>query len=273
MNRLLFTSLITLTLSAGIWAQTSVIRKPKRPTQEVIQIPKDDNDAIPVVKDVVISINYDKDQTASVEVSSSDKSGKLTNSLLGSFLQNLSEPPTEQTTTQKRFQLNPVYVFKPELSQTLADIFGAINSVRNSTANNITINLKDELELFVRRKAKATKSFKPNPLFLLIVVDAGNKIRLNGEDEGNISDLNKLKDHLSVIFRARIDNGVFRIGSNTVDTTVNLLVPNSTKFGDIQKLGLAISSVGADRIFLMFDRQDSVTRELIMNIEATPVIR
>ncbi len=273
MNRLLVTSIITLILSSGVWAQKSVVKHPSRATQAATQNQVDDDDAMPVVEDVVVYLNYDKDETASVEIKTSSKSGKLTNGQLGSFLQTFSKLPPIKTSTHKIVQLKPTYVFKPDLSQTLGAILDTIKTVRNPTTNNITIDLNDGLVLYVRRKAKASRVIKPNPLFLLIDVDAENKITLNGEEEGNMSDLKTLKNHLSDIFRARSDNGVLRIGSNTIDTTVNLLVSNSIKFGQVQKLVLAVSSVGADRIFLAFDRQDIVRKELILNIEASPVIR
>lgn len=272
MKRLLVISFITVILSIGVSAQRAVVNQPSRATQQSTQNQADD-DAVPVVKDVIVFVNYRNDQTASVEVKASGESGRFTNGQLGSFLQGFSKVPPTKTSTQKVTQQNPTYVFNPDLSQTLGAVVDSINYVRNNTTNNITIDLNDGLVIYVRRKSNADKVVRPNPLFLLINVDAQNKLTLNGEDEGKLSDLNKLKNHLSEIFKARIDNGVFREGSNTVDTTVNLLMPNAMKFGEIQKLVLAVSSAGSDRIFLAFDRQDVVRTQLIQAIEATAVIR
>ena len=273
MNRLLVISYITVILSVGISAQRSVVNQPPRATQEGVQNQSDYDDAVPVVKDVVVYVNYEKDHTASIVVKASGETGRFTNGQLGSFLQSFSKVAPLKTSTQKVSQLNPAYVFKPDLSQTLSAVVDPINSVRNFLTNNITIDLNDGLVLYVKRRANINKVVRPNPLTLLIDLDASNKITLNGEDEGKLSDLNKLKNHLSEIFKSRIENGVFREGSNTVDTTVNLLVPNAIKFGEIQRLVIAVSSAGADRIFLVFDRQDIVRTQLIQTIEATPVIR
>ena len=253
MNRLIPISIISVIFSIGVSGQRAVVKQPSRAIQQAIQNQIDD-DSVPVVKDVVINVNYGNDETASVEIKTSRESGRFTTDQLGSFLQGFSKVPPSKVSTQNVAQLDPAYVFKPDLSQSLGALAAPINSVRNLTTNNITIDLTDGLVLYVRRKADANKVVKPNPLFLLIKVDTQNKITLNGEEEGKLSDLNKLKNHLSEIFKARIDNGVFRLGSNIVDTTVNLLVPNAMKFGEIQKLVLAVSSAGSDRIFLAFDR-------------------
>lgn len=272
MKRLFVILFITVIFSIGVSAQRAVVNQPSRATQPAVQNQADD-DAVPVAKDVVVFVNYKNDQTASVEVKASGESGRFTNGQPGSFLQSFSKVTPSKTSTQKVVQLDPTYAFKPDLSQTLGSVAAQINSVRNTTINNITIDLNDGLALYVRKKANASKVVRPNPLFLLIDVDRQNKITLNGEDEGKLSDLNKLKNHLSEIFKARIDNGVFREGSNTVDTTVNLLMPNAIKFGEIQKLVLAVSSAGSDRIFLALDRQAVVRTQLIQAIEATAVIR
>ena len=272
-NRLLFTSVITLIFCTAVWSQSSGVKHPSRATQEAIQNQVDDDDAVPVVKDVVVYVKYDNDETASVEVKASGESGRFTKGQLVSFLQSFSKVPPAKTSTQKIAKSNPAYVFKPSLSQTLGAILNTINTVRNRTTNNITIDLDEGLVLFVRRMANPSRARRPNPLTLPINVDAANKITVNGEEKGNMSDLYKLKNHLSDIFKSRIDNGVFREESNTVDTTVNLFVPNSIKFSQIQKLVLAASSAGADRIFLASDRQDVVRMQLTQSIDSPPVIR
>ncbi|MEP6945206.1 MAG: hypothetical protein ABJA02_04760 [Acidobacteriota bacterium] len=272
MNRLLIVSIIFLSLSSSEWAQGSAGSKPKTLAQKAILTPTDD-DAVPSVKDVVININFDNAQSATVEINSSNESGKLNGSLLSQVLQGLSKPLAEKSSTSKSVQLEPVFVFKPGLSLRLADIMAAINAVRSSTVNNIIVDLGLGSKLFIRRKTKVSEPVKPNPLFLLTRVNSDNEITLNGGPEGNMTDLNKLRDQLSDIFRARVDNGVFRVGSNTVDTTVNLLVPTSTEFAEIKKLVSAVSSAGADRVFLVFERPNNDRKQLITNIEMTPITK
>ncbi len=272
MKRLIFISVITVIFCIGVSGQRAGAKKPSGATQQALQNQYDE-DAVPVVKDVEVYVNFGNDETASVEVKTSHEPGRFTKGQLGSFLQSFAKVPTIKTSTQKVAQLNPTYVFSPAPQQTLGALAAVFNTVRNPTTNNITIDLNDGLFLYVRRKADTYRPVRPNPLTLLIDIGAEDKIILNGEDEGKLPDLNKLKNHLSDIFKARTVNGVFRESSNTVDTTVNLFAPNSINFDEIQKLVLAISSAGADRIFLAFDRPDLVRKELIQNIETTPVIR
>ena len=268
MKRLLVISIMALVLSSAVWAQTSPVKRSARTLQIAV-----DEDAIPVIKDVAVYVNFDRAQNASTEIRSADSSGKLSAGQLRTLLRTLTSQPTAKTPTPKGARLDPVYVFKPDLSQTLGDIVDTINTVRNSKTNSITIDLNDGAIIYVRRKASANRSVKPNPLFLMIEVDAKNKITLNGDQKGTITDLTKLKDQLAEIFRERAENGVVRIGSNTVDSTVDLVVPTAMNFGDVQKLVSALGSVGADRIFLVLDRQDVLGKGLIMSIEGTPVIR
>lgn len=267
MKKIVSASLTLLMLITIVWPQRTATKGvPKPPAR--IEI---DDDATPSTKDLTFYLNFGVDGNASIEIRGNDGTRSLTPIELASFLQRITTSSTKRPSMPKLTELRPVYVVKPDLSLSLSAIWDAINSVRNDSANNISIDLGDGAAMYVRKKVSALRSVKPNPLFLMIDVSADNSIMLNGEDQGKLSDLRKLESFLSKIFSARSENGVFRGSTNTVDTTVNIRVPRPTKFEDIKRLFSAVNSAGSDRIFLYVDDKEPIRSVMISGTETAPI--
>ena len=65
--------------------------------------------------------------------------------------------------------------------------------------------------------------------------------------------MTQLKNFLKDIFKERLENGVFRVGTNEVETTVFIEVPLSTNFVDVIKIAQALREAGATPIGLQID--------------------
>lgn len=94
---------------------------------------------------------------------------------------------------------------------------------------------------------------RPNPLSLVISMDANQKIRLNTEDRGDVTDTSDLSSRLSQIFKERESGGVFREGTNQVEKTVFIKAPRASKYTDVVKVIDAVKAAGAEPIGLQID--------------------
>ena len=95
---------------------------------------------------------------------------------------------------------------------------------------------------------------KPNPLTLVVAINkADNKITLNNEDMGNVSDASALTERLLAEFKQREANGAFREGTNEVEKTLFIKSPRSVKYGDVVRVIDAAKQAGAQPIGLQID--------------------
>lgn len=148
----------------------------------------------------------------------------------------------------------PVVVLESHADNKLSAIINAINAIHTHTA--FPIKLRTDEGTFVAlpyQSKQPNLPIRPNPLNIVAVLERGGAIRLNYESFGTWPDLTKLQDKLKAVFRSREDNGVFRRGTDLVETTVWVKVPLSTSWGDTAKLILAIRDSGSDLIGLWIE--------------------
>lgn len=93
----------------------------------------------------------------------------------------------------------------------------------------------------------------PNPLFLLVSIDAQGTLELNSEKLGNLTDPSAFTKRLGEIFKEREENGVFRQGSNDIEKTVSLRLHSTLKVSDLNKVVSLMDSSGSDPIILLID--------------------
>jgi len=94
---------------------------------------------------------------------------------------------------------------------------------------------------------------KPNPLTLIVELDENGSLTLNNESKGSLNDTSLLRNSLVQIFKAREDNGVFREGTNLIETTTSMRAVGSAKFGDVVKIVDALKQAGASPVGLLID--------------------
>jgi len=95
---------------------------------------------------------------------------------------------------------------------------------------------------------------KPNPLTLVISIDKATKgLKLNADSIGDASDTKPLTDRLTEIFKARTNEGVFRMGTNEIEKTVFIKAPKTVPYGDVVKVIDGAKMAGAQPIGLQID--------------------
>ncbi len=114
---------------------------------------------------------------------------------------------------------------------------------------------------------------KPNPLLLLLSIAANGDIDLNNLKEGNVRGKTILLESLSPIFRERRNNGVYREGTNEVETSITLRVPSKLA-KEIFLKSLAIArSTGSDRVNVYVDNSFGGTPSSLPNTEFSIEVR
>ena len=84
----------------------------------------------------------------------------------------------------------------------------------------------------------------------MVTVDNEDLLYLNSEPHGSLSDPGKLENRLKQIFKDRADNGVFRWGTNLIETAVFLDCLNNTSVADLMKLVKVSATPGRTTIGL-----------------------
>lgn len=76
------------------------------------------------------------------------------------------------------------------------------------------------------------------------------KLRLNNEEKGTTDNPSALTKKLEEVFQDRMDNGIFREGTNELESAVHLATDRSVSADDIAKLFEIVKSSGANRILI-----------------------
>ena len=109
-------------------------------------------------------------------------------------------------------------------------------------------------------KAKIPAEPKPdetvnfNPKSLVVTVNPDSTLKINQlSDVGTVSDPQKAIEKLAQTFKERAANGVFRDGTNEVETTVFIKAPRKISYGEVAKVVDAVKLSGASPIGLQID--------------------
>lgn len=153
-------------------------------------------------------------------------------------------------------------IIKPDTSLKYEELVKVSKTIRSQTKQKIRVKLNNYFYVWIP-EAKTNSMPKPNPLFLLVNIDANGKILLNTEEEGTTKDFSKLQKHLVEIFKDRENNGIFRIGSNEVEKTIYLKLPLSLGLITVWTIADAVKETGANPIFLQIDEEKPISIETI----------
>jgi biopolymer transport protein ExbD len=94
---------------------------------------------------------------------------------------------------------------------------------------------------------------KPNPLSLVVSVANDGKLMLNKDEMGDVTDLSKVENALTTLFKERESNGVFKEGTSEIEKTVFVKAPRSLKYGDVVKVIDSLKIAGATPVGLQVD--------------------
>lgn len=196
-------------------------------------------------------ITIDKDKTVLIEVLTGYEQQNLDNGQLNKAL-------SEYLSMQSRKPVGPKITIRPDESLDLKTVLDVVKAVRVSDSADVSIEMGngESIGVPVDPRFIRVHDVRPNPLFLLAVLDEKKGITLNNEEYGNLADPSRLKVRLREIFNARENNGVFRPGSNEVEKTVNVKMPSTAKFTDLINFVKALEYVGAGPLVLQVDKDD-----------------
>lgn len=94
------------------------------------------------------------------------------------------------------------------------------------------------------------KAFELN---LRVDILKDEKLQLNGEDIGTVSDTSKLSTKLAQLFQQRVEQRVFKPGTEEVEKTVFVKAPKSIKYGRVAAVIDAVKGAGATPVGLQVD--------------------
>jgi hypothetical protein len=98
----------------------------------------------------------------------------------------------------------------------------------------------------------------PNPLLLVVKVDAKGNIELNNEKQGSLSNVSTITNRLRQLFQERERSGTFRENSNEVEKTVSVRLDPGLKVSDLDKITTALDAAYADPMILLIDEEPKV---------------
>jgi biopolymer transport protein ExbD len=203
--------------------------------------------------DVPISylVTIEKNGTAKLDTPKAEESKSVTPNQLKDFFTALAAKINSRESTRGK----DLVTFRPDPSVKVETVIAFIQSVRIPYTSKLRIEAGEGLFVLLPMKPAPgpIRPARPNPLYLLVSADKDGKLRLNGEDEGTLSDTTKLTDHLKRVFNDREVNGVFMERTNIIESTIFLKVPLSTTWGDAVKAIRAIRDGGGDPIGLQIE--------------------
>lgn len=182
----------------------------------------------------------------------------FTPKMVNSFAKYFYREQAARPTTSKASE-SPSFVIRPDKGSRMEETLEVINAVRVSPKTEVRIEVDAGLAIFVPKKPDPKGAPpKPNPLFLLVKIDERFNIVLNNEPQGSLSDTSKLEQYLRQIFRERAENGVWREGTTTTDTTILIKLDKKMTFANLVEVARALSRAGSDSIGLQVDETNMI---------------
>jgi hypothetical protein len=182
------------------------------------------------------------------------------------FFTKLSRLGDTRLTPATRRAVAPGVIVRPERSLKYGKLVETVRAFRDPSDLRVMVATDDDtFYLGVPRKPVPKKTPSPNPLFLLLTLDNEDLLYVNNDPHGSLSDPGDLERFLKQIFKARADNGVYRVGTNVVDTTVSFCLRDNSTVADLMKLVKVVRNAGSDTIELNID-----PTEIMMEMSESP---
>jgi biopolymer transport protein ExbD len=263
-------SLITAAASVLLFLSTAVaipylIDGPRR-TNETVELPAnvkyatEDGD-ISKESAVVLTLTADNKLLLRDSNAANDK-GQMTDAAVS--LQEL-EGKIQSAIELKSPDKRTVYL-KSDVNASNENVLKVLGIIRDSGVDRVglvVIGIKSlddpyqtapvAFEVRLPEEVDTSVVYSPNPLTLVAALDANGRVSLNNQDQGQVTDPQKLQSLLTSIFKDRENNGVFREGTNEVEKTVIVKIDRATKYGDMIKLIETVKGAGAQPIEIQID--------------------
>lgn len=243
----LLASFVALPLAVCAQQRTAKAKAPRKKDRIMIV-----SEGLPQIKDFAFVISIGRDGRSTVTVQKIESSASISNAHLSEYFRKLF---AGQNTTKAGGspRLEPIVVIEPDQSLDMGAVIAAIDSVRPYNSR-IKVRFGAGKYFWVPPPRPAGRiELRPDPLRLVVNLDDEGKLTLNNEAAGSTTDPEPLTKWLREIFKARADNGVLRLDSNTVETTVFIKAPPSAKFHEVAKLAGIIAEAGSTLLGLKLD--------------------
>jgi biopolymer transport protein ExbD len=214
---------------------------------------------IPEIKDFAFVVEIDKNANVAVRIQKTEDSEFLadasSNKNLTDVFSAFSLLQASRSPDKTKISPEPIVIVKADDSLNFGKIVEVIKSLRVSPNQKIKLRISENLSVVIPPPVIEGDFIKPNPAFLLVRLRSDSKIFLNREEQGGFENFLPFKTRLIEVFKDRERFGIFRVGTNELEKTVFVAVPNSVKFSDVIKLVEAVAETGATPIGLPVDEE------------------
>lgn len=202
----------------------------------------DDRETMPEIKDLAYVVNIDENSNITVRVQKSEDVEFISNTAdpapLGKFFGSAKD---------KTF--SPVIIVQLGTPAYWGDTLDVLRKIRDTSPLKMKAEIEPGSYVFIPTPWPAGVP-RSNPLHLVVKLDKNSKLFLNSEGAGSLDDLTELQNFLKRIFSARAVNGVFRVGSNEIESTVYFEADAGAKFEDVREVIRAIRTSGSTLVGL-----------------------
>lgn len=229
-------------------------QKTKKTTKKAVQ--KTNNQENTYYKEYYITVEIDENSKIKVSVQKDYDTDFIGDKESTEVLENFFSTLAQQK-PKERFRAG--VILKPHPALKYQEVINVIKKVRKPLPQITIVEVSKGVFAKVPQlstEADLLKPPKPNPLTLVIELDKNRVLYLNQEKQGTINDLSPMKTRLTQIYNDRLDNGVFREGTNEVDWDIFLKAPLSVTFSDVARLVETLSIPTASSIILLVSDND-----------------
>jgi len=176
-------------------------------------------DFLPQIKSFAYVLDIDENSNVNLSVRTSEDTTYLTKATSAKPLTKFFSE-NSAARSNKNAGPQPIIIVTADPSLGMGAVADVILEARNASKMRIKLESGFGEYLAIQDWRQSPVPPKPNPLLLVVNVDKATNIKLNNEDEGKLGDPKKLEDTLREIYQARTENGVFREGTNEIETTI-----------------------------------------------------
>lgn len=248
------TRILVLTLVSGLLlssqAAAQKVRKPTNTRETAVKA-----DELPQISDFAYVISIDNVGNSTFKIQGDEAVDILSVGQVGDYFKKFHSLQSPAKPSSSNRNLNPVVVIRANPGTGMEQVLNVILAARVSYNSRVKVDVGESTFLFVPRKmdARQQANIRPNPLMLVVAMNEDQGLTLNNESYGDLADTFSLRKKVGEIFKARVENGVIREGTNDVEMTVFVKLPLSAGFGDLIKISRVLRIAGADRIGLQVD--------------------
>lgn len=244
---------VLLCLALLVFSADAAGQKPKKPvTKAPVNTIQSREEPVTPGERFFFVMSLDGDGNSST-ILRNEKGQALTPAENALFFSNLSRLGDSRLTPAARAALAPGVMIKPYGALKYKKLAEAVRAARNPSDLRVVVETGDDFYLGIKKKPDLKKPPRPNPMTLVLTVDNEDRLYLNNEPHGSLSNTSELSNYLKSIFKDRENNGVFREATNVIETTVFLNPRDDLPIADLMKLVNVLREAGSDTVELVVD--------------------